>query len=109
MMPRISDSISSWKISRCSIVRCSASWSVMAMACGGAAAVAGGRTGSLNGRGEKVAEHLAAVLGEDRLRMELDALDGSSRWRTAMISPSSAVAVTSSAGGRLARSMASEW
>ena len=31
MIWRMSDSISSWKISRCSIVRCSASWSVMAM------------------------------------------------------------------------------
>ena len=31
------------------------------------------------------------------------------QWRTPMISPSSDVAVTSSSGGRLSRSMASEW
>ena len=31
MMSRIRCSISSWKISRCSIVRCSASWGVMGM------------------------------------------------------------------------------
>ena len=30
MIRRMIDSISSWKISRCSIVRCSASWGVMA-------------------------------------------------------------------------------
>jgi hypothetical protein len=30
-MSRIRCSISSWKISRCSIVRCSASWGVMGM------------------------------------------------------------------------------
>ena len=33
MMSRIRCSISSWKISRCSIVRCSASWGVMGMEC----------------------------------------------------------------------------
>src|SRR6188768_3149259 len=47
----------------------------MAMACRGTAAVAGGRSGSLNGHSEEVAEYLAAVLGEDRLGMELHALD----------------------------------
>ena len=33
MMSRIRCSISSWKISRCSMVRCSASWGVMGMEC----------------------------------------------------------------------------
>ena len=50
---------------------------------------------------QEVLQHRVAVLGEDRLRVELHAFErrlvpASSRWRTPMISPSLAVDVTSS-------------
>ena len=91
MIWRMSESISSWKISRCSITRASASCGVMLVA-------------SL----QEILQQLVAVLGEDRLGVELHALDRELLWRTPMISPSSVQAVTSRQSGRLARSITSE-
>ena len=66
MIWRISDSISSWKISRCSIVRCSASCGVMGIA----APFVRCQCGS-----QEVLQQRVAVLGQDRLGVELHALD----------------------------------
>src|SRR5690606_6404341 len=73
MIWRIRSIISSWKISRCSMVRCRASWGVMVM---------GGRVPWWSCVGERgrsalqeVLEQCVAVLGEDRFGMELHALD----------------------------------
>src|SRR5437667_7534282 len=63
MMLRIMASISSWKISRCSIVRCSASCMVMGMI-----------VPLLNV--QKIGQQLVALLRQDGLGMELYALDG---------------------------------
>src|SRR5690606_21684293 len=61
MICRISSTISSWKISRFSMTRCSASCGVMAMA--------------LRVSFEEVLQHGVAVLGEDGFGMELHAFD----------------------------------
>ena len=89
MIRRISDSISSWKISRCSIVRCSASCSVMAM-CSALRSVEPAATFTRSGAGNCAAVACRARSGSPR--------DGTarlrpacSRWRTPMISPSSDV------------------
>src|SRR2546422_3162655 len=63
MILRIMASISSWKISRCSIVRCSASCMVMGMI-----------VPLLNV--QKIGQQLVALLRQDGLGMELYALDG---------------------------------
>src|SRR5256885_3995084 len=71
MIRRIRCSISSWKISRCSMVRCSASWGViwviavsrLVPACSGLLF-------------QEILEHGVAMLGEDALGVELHALDG---------------------------------
>ena len=47
--------------------------------------------------------------GQDRLRVELHALDGSSRWRRPMIVPSAVSAVISKQSGSDSRSTTSEW
>jgi hypothetical protein len=89
---RISESISSWKISRCSM-------------CG---------QGFLRGDGhvrlQEILQQRVAVLGQDGFGVELHAFDvAASRWRTPMISPSSVQAVTSRQSGSVSRSIASEW
>src|SRR5574341_228108 len=63
MMRRISVSISSWKISRCSIVRCSASVLLMVMCSPSLRLV------------EEVLQHRVTMLGQDGLGVELHALD----------------------------------
>src|SRR5262249_46662594 len=69
MILRMIDSISSAKISRCSIVRCSASWGVMA--------ILGLLDGSVPRRAvQEILEQRVPVLGEDRFGMELHAFDG---------------------------------
>src|SRR5262249_22381362 len=68
MILRMIESISSPKISRCSIVRCSASWGVMGMDGLLARSV-------LRGAGEEILEQRVAVLGEDRFGVELHAFD----------------------------------
>src|SRR5579871_1922794 len=76
MIMRISSSISSWKISRCSMVRCKASWALM----GGMDSpllwmeLSDGRRDRL-ARAEEVRQHGLAMLGQHRLGMELDAFD----------------------------------
>src|SRR5690606_17361046 len=68
MIWRIRPTISSWKISRCSMVRCRASCGLRVMACR--------RSGASRGSAlEEVAQQGVAVLGEDRFGMELHALD----------------------------------
>src|SRR5438128_11671682 len=62
MILRISASISSWKISRCSIVRCSAS-------CNSSGMVAPLRCF------QKIVEKRVAFFGQDRFRVKLDAAD----------------------------------
>ena len=64
MILRMTASISSWKISRCSMARCSASCMVIGM-------IVSALMGS-----EKIREELVALLGQDGLGMELDALHG---------------------------------
>ena len=98
MICRISDSISSWKISRCSIVRCSASCSVMAMVSSQCAVPS-----------RKFASSRLPCSVRIASGWNCTPNTGSSRWRTPMISPSSVVAVTASDAGRLAASIASEW
>ncbi len=66
MILRISASISSWKISRCSIVRCSASCMLIDMMAPSDPLVLR----------KEIAQQRVAVLGQDRFRMELHALDG---------------------------------
>ena len=73
MIWRISASISSWKISRCSIVRCTASESVSCMTSPRSSSRAADPCPRLARSGNSGAS--LAVLGEDRLRMELYALD----------------------------------
>ena len=101
MIRRISDSISSWKISRCSIVRWSASCSVMAMVVPVVDAFASKRRPA--GAVEEIAR-AARLPCSVRIASGWNCTPstGSSRWRTPMISPSSVVAVTSSAAGRFA-------
>src|SRR5690606_20989051 len=98
MIRRISESISSWKISRCSMHRTSASWGVIWIgALGTAGEVAGvlvdiarvrvclvdrvcrgrsgGLSGALHGSLEEPAQHGVPMLRRDGLGMELHALD----------------------------------
>src|SRR5690606_11558727 len=92
MIRRIRESISSWKISRCSMQRVSASCGVMADALGSVVGELVGmlalvlvdvvcrrRSGRLgdarHGAFEKSAKHGVAVLGRDRLGVELHAFD----------------------------------
>jgi len=74
MILRMSDSISSWKISRCSIVRWSASCSDMVIVDSGSGDGRRGRA-RRSGHPQKVGEQAHAVLGEERLGVELDAFD----------------------------------
>src|SRR5574343_868689 len=62
MIMRIRCSISSWKISRCSIARCRASWAVMGLAV----------SDSTN---QEIFQHGVAVLGQDGFGVELHPLD----------------------------------
>src|SRR5262252_367325 len=62
MILRIRASISSWKISRCSIVRCSASCMLIDMVVPLV-------------RVQEIGEQLVALLGQDRFRVELHAFD----------------------------------
>src|SRR6185312_1139020 len=64
MISRMIASISSWKISRCSIVRCSASCTLMVIGPGPSV------------QREEVRAQCLAVLGQERLGVELHALDG---------------------------------
>src|SRR6185295_6080974 len=75
MIRRMIDSISSGKISRCSIVRCSASCVVMVMAFpdGGLRVRSVARQEHLLGALEKISQQRVAMLGEDGFRMKLDA------------------------------------
>ena len=92
MIWRITDSISSWKISRCSIVRWSASCSVIVIVAVLSMPASGNwRAAPCRARSGSPRD------GTARLRPR------ASRWRTPMISPSSDVAVTSSSAGQLAR------
>ena len=83
MIWRISDSISSKKISRCSITRCSAAWGVMLMRESPygrpASSFAGsGKDATRSGRDrllEEVPEQGMTMLGQDRFRVELHAFD----------------------------------
>src|SRR5438034_7467586 len=63
MILRMTASISSWKISRCSMARCSASCMVIGMIV------------SVLVTSKKIGEHLVTLLRQDRLGMELDTLD----------------------------------
>ena len=103
MMRRISVSISSWKISRCSMTRVRASVLVMVMA----------RSSSATVQRLGVFRKLRSIAWPCSLRMDsgwnCTPSSATSRWRTPMISPSPLVAVTTSSGGSVARSIASEW
>jgi hypothetical protein len=70
MIWRISAIISSWKISRCSIVRCSASCGVIVMR-----ALCRTPRQRLQRQAEEIAQQVVAMLGQDRLGMELHAFD----------------------------------
>ena len=99
MIMRIRASISSWKISRCSMVRCRASCGVMGMV--------GLR------RFQRGARKFRSIAWPYSVRMDsgwnCTPSMSSSRWRTPMISPSSVQAVVASSAGQLDFSMASEW
>ena len=92
MIWRISDSISSWKISRCSIRRSSASWGFIQRVSVKKFFSSAWPCSVSTDSGWNCTPSTASVL-----------------WRTPMISPSSVQAVISRQSGRLSRSITSEW
>ena len=102
MMSRIRCSISSWKISRCSIVRCSFLRVIVIVRL---------PSGGLRGRGACFRKFSSSAWPcSDRIDSGWNCTPsiGSVLWRTPMISPSSVHADTSRQSGSDSRSIASE-